>query len=147
MIRSYLVSGDASPLPLPLIGRSENENPRHSSVKRGSVAALPRPTVLQPLTPGMTKARPVQAGNDSTFRQTVSPDGFHPKYLKDQAQVIDRIKKIDFLISSKSPSAIFSRMKVEDAKMKNEASEFYRAVPADTRQAKANFRLSRYLNS
>lgn len=86
------------------------------------------------------------AGPDSTLRKMASPDNLNTKYLKDQAQVIDKIKKIDFMISSKSPSAIFSKMKIEDAKMKNEESDFYRVLPVDP-HSKKNFRLSRYLGS
>ncbi len=113
--------------------------------KRSSIAYLPKPVVHLPTTPAFCPARK-PFGNESTFRKVTSPDTLNTKYIKDQAQVIDKIKKIDFLISSKSPTAIFSKMKIEDAKMKNEESDFYRVLPVDP-QSKKNFRLSRYLNS
>lgn len=96
------------------------------------------------MTPALGFSRKPHAP-EATLRSTAYPDNLNSKYLKDQAQVIDKIKKIDFMISSKSPTAIFSKMKIEDAKMKNEESEFYRVVPMDP-HSKKNFRLSRYLN-
>ena len=146
MLKTYLASNSrAKHLPL-IFPKTENEDPRQPLNKRNSATNLSKTRGILPLTPAQSRPR-VLAGNDSTFRKTtVSPDGLHPRYLKEQAQVIDKIKKIDLLISYKSPTSILSKMKIEDAKMKNEQSEFYRVTPTESRPVKTNFRLSRYLN-
>lgn len=53
---------------------------------------------------------------------------------------------VDVLISSKSPTAVFSKMKIEDAKMKNEVSLVYKLLPAESKVGKQDFRLSRFLS-